>query len=385
MDAGMNRFYTGSIERSIFFKMMIGGDMRDKPRKKHRVLKVILIFLLILLIAAGGAAFWLYQKFSDTVGELNYRELESDELQINPQVKDDEKLQDYTNIALFGLDSREGNLEQANSDTIIIASINNDTKEIKMVSVYRDTYLNIGNDMYRKANAAYANGGPEWAVNMLNTNLDLDITEFVSVDFNALVDLIDAVGGIEITVDDEECDLVNGYCVETSQVTGKSYEDLPGAGTYLMNGVQAVSYTRIRYTSGNDFKRTERQREVIGKIVSKIKTLGIGELMDLAHTMFPMVLTSFSEGELIKLGMSVLSYSMGTSTGFPFAHRTSASDYNEVPVTLESNVIQLHEYLFGDSDYQPSQEVINRSQAIINATGYDDASQASTENFTTGE
>ena len=202
-----------------------------KQKKKHTVLKVILLIVLILLLVATGGAFWVYQKFSDTVGEMNYRELESDKLEINQQVKENKALKGYTNIALFGLDSREGNLEQANSDTIIIASINNDTKEIKMVSVYRDTYLNIGNDMYRKANAAYANGGPEWAVSMLNTNLDLDIKEFVSVDFNALVDLIDAIGGIEITVDEEEAGYVNGYCVETSQVTGKSYEDLPGAGT----------------------------------------------------------------------------------------------------------------------------------------------------------
>ena len=220
---------------------------------------------------------------------------------------------------------------------------------------------------------------------MLNTNLDLDIKEFVSVDFNALVDLIDAIGGIEITVDEEEAGYVNGYCVETSQVTGKSYEDLPGAGTYLMSGVQSVSYTRIRYTYGNDFKRTERQREVIGKIVDKVKTMGISNLMDLAHTMFPKVLTSFSETELIKLGLNILNYKLGSSTGFPFAHRTSQSDYNEVPVTLESNVIQLHEYLFGTTDYQPSDTVIARSQEIINATGYDDPSLASTENYSTGE
>ena len=145
-----------------------------KQKKKHTVLKVILLIVLILLLVATGGAFWVYQKFSDTVGEMNYRELESDKLEINQQVKENKALKGYTNIALFGLDSREGNLEQANSDTIIIASINNDTKEIKMVSVYRDTYLNIGNDMYRKANAAYANGGPEWAVSMLNTNLGTD-------------------------------------------------------------------------------------------------------------------------------------------------------------------------------------------------------------------
>ena len=311
--------------------------------------------------------------------------MESDALTINEAVKENKELKDYTNIALFGLDTREGNLERANSDTIIIASINNKTREIKMVSVYRDTYLYIGGDMYRKANAAYANGGPEWAVTMLNTNLDLDITEYVSVDFDALVDLIDAIGGLEITVDEEEYQLVNGYCVETSQVTGKSYEELPGAGTYLMNGVQAVAYTRIRYTAGNYFKRTERQREVIGKILSKAKTLSLDKLYSVAHDIFPKILTSFSESEVLKLGLNVLTCDFTESCGFPFAHKTSASSYNEIPVTLESNVKELHQYLFGVEDYQPSSTVTERSQYIIAETGYDESVSASRENFTTGE
>ena len=279
-------------------------------------------------------------------------------MRINQQVKENKALKGYTNIALFGLDSREGNLEQANSDTIIIASINNDTKEIKMVSVYRDTYLNIGNDMYRKANAAYANGGPEWAVSMLNTNLDLDIKEFVSVDFNALVDLIDAIGGNRDYRGRGRGRLCKRLLRGDLPGDRKNpMRTFPAQGTYLMSGVQAVSYTRIRYTSGNDFKRTERQREVIGKIVDKVKTMGISNLMDLAHTMFPKVLTSFSETELIKLGLNILNYRLADSCGLPFAHRTSQSDYNEVPVTLESNVTQLHEYLFGDSAYQPSDMV----------------------------
>ena len=250
--------------------------MNKKPKRKHLVLKIVLLILLLLVLAAGCVVFYFYRQFHEAVGQINYRELETEKLVINENVKEDESLHGFINIALFGLDTREGDLEQANSDAIIVASINNDSKAVKLVSVYRDTYLYIGGDMYRKANAAYANGGPEWAVSMLNSNLDLDITEFISVDFDALVDLIDVLGGIELTIDEDECVHLNNYCVETSEVTGKDYEELPGAGTYLMNGVQAVAYTRIRFTAGNDFKRTERQRVVIETIVEKAKNMSLG-------------------------------------------------------------------------------------------------------------
>ena len=164
-------------------------------------------------------------------------------------------------------------MDYTNTDTIIIASINNDTKVVKLVSIYRDTYLNIGEDRYGKANAAYANGGYKWAINMLNQNLDLDITDFVTVNMNALVEVVDALGGFDFDLTDEEVVHMNNYCVGTSEITGKSYERIEPevAGTYHLNGVQAVSYTRIRYTAGNDYKRTERQRELIAKIVAKAK------------------------------------------------------------------------------------------------------------------
>jgi LCP family protein required for cell wall assembly len=358
----------------------------QKRKKKHTVLKILLILLLLIILAAGGVLFAVYQKFSGMVGELNYRELESGDLTINESVKDSKTLDGYTNIALFGLDTRNANLEQANSDVIIVASINNRTKEIKMVSVYRDTYLNIGEDLYRKANAAYANGGPEWAVNMLNTNLDLDITEYVSVDFDAVAELVDAMGGLELTVDAEEAKYINGYCVETSEVTGRTYEPIPeAAGTYSLNGVQVVAYTRIRYTSGNDFKRTERQREVIGLLIQKAKTMSFEGLTEVANRMFPKILTSFSKDEILKLGFSLITCRLGETTGFPFAHRTSNDgNYNEVPVTLESNVSELHRFLFGVDGYQPSETVAERSWQIISLSGYDDPSQASRENFTTG-
>ncbi len=356
-------------------------DKKSAAYKKYRRRKTLFIVEVILLLLVCGAAF-VYIQIDKKLNEIDIQELDSEKVVVNKTAETDEVLKGYMNIALFGADSRTGDLSRTNTDTIIIASINNDTKEVRLVSVYRDTYLNIGEDRYGKANASYANGGPEWAISMLNTNLDLDIEKYVTVDFNALVSVIDMLGGIEITVTDEECVHLNNYCVETSKVTGKSYEDLPGAGTYLMNGVQATGYCRIRYTAGNDFKRTLRQREVIAKIVDKAKSASVGTLNDIMDEVFPMIKTNLGKGEIISMGMGMLSYEIGETTGFPFTHRTSQDgNSNEVPVTLESNVDQLHTFLFENEEYTPSVDVIERSDYIINRTGYTEDTSSSSENY----
>ncbi len=362
-------------------KKPIDKNSKAYKRSKRRRWIFAIEVLVVLVLMVVGAYYVFIQR---QLNNIQVQQLQSENLVINEEVETDPVIQGYTNIALFGLDTREGNLNQANSDAIIIASINNDTKEIRMVSVYRDSYLDVGGGSLGKANSAYAIGGPDQAVSMLNANLDLNITDYIAVDFDALAETIDGLGGLTITVTDEEAELVNGYCVETSAVTGRTYENLPGGGTYNLNGVQCVAYTRIRYTSGNDFKRTERQREVINLMIQKAKTAGIPTLYSIAEDVFPMILTSFSSTDLISLGIRLLSYDMGETTGFPFLHRTSQTGYNEVPVTLASNVTRLHEFLFDRTDYVPSAAVQERSNAIINATGYNDESLASSENYSTG-
>ncbi len=356
-------------------------DKTNASYKKYRRRKIIFIVEVVFLILLCVAAFF-YIQVQKKLNSIQMETLDSEKIEFNEAVETDQVIKGYTNIALFGADSRQRDLTRTNTDTIIIASINNDTKEVKLVSVYRDTYLYIGGDLWRKANAAYANGGPEWALNMLNTNFDLDIKSYITVDFTSLVEVIDLLGGLEITVDDAEAEHLNNYCVETSEVTGKSYEPLPGAGTYQMNGVQSVAYTRIRYTAGNDFKRTERQREVIAKIVEKAKKASLPTLNKIMDTVFPMIKTNLSKSEILSMGMSMLSYKLGETTGFPFTHKTSQDGDNEIPVTLESNVDQLHTFLFGDEDYTPSEVVKERSQYIIEETGYDENTSYSDENYT---
>ncbi len=350
-------------------------------RRRRRILFGIEIFLLLILI--GGV--FIYAK----LGKMNFTDLDFSKIGVNTGVSDNNVMKGYTTIGLIGLDGRDGELKSgARSDTMIIASINNDTKKVKLVSVYRDTYLRIGEDsegngQYNKANAAYAEGGPEQFLSMLNTNLDLNVTDFVSVDFQAVAEAVELLGGIDVELKEEEVVHLNNYCVETSKVTGMDYTPLEEkAGVHHLNGVQTVSYARIRYTSGNDFRRAARQREVIYKIVEKAKNSDIATLSKILDKVFPKVYTSFTKAEILQMGMSMMSYDIEDQTGFPFDHlygervKDAMGGLDVVlPVTLESNVIKLHEFLYPEDSYTPSDEVKAYSQRIVDKSGFGDESR----------
>ena len=366
---------------------------RKKRSKAGRIIFVIEIVVLVLLIGALAAYGFVNSKLS----KIGSDDLDMDKVQMNNAVESNEVLTGYTNLALFGLDSRsEGSAfaGNQNSDTIIIASINNDTKEVKLVSLYRDTLLDVGDDNYQKCNSAYAIGGPEAAISMLNTNLDLNITDYATIDFNALVTVVDALGGLDIPLTYNEIEHMNNYCVETSEVTGKSYTpiekpaekpegtlaDTEIVGTYHLNGVQVTSYCRIRYTTGLDFKRTERQRMVLQMLADKAKKSSLTTLSSIMDEVFPMVQTSLSQQKIFNMGAGMLSYKFDETTGFPFKHtevnHTSKGDI-VVPTTLADNVKELHKFLFGEENYQVSDEVQRKSDmidGIINGTVTDPSS-----------
>lgn len=294
------------------------------------------------------------------MNKLEKVSLDTDKLNISDEVQHEEG---YTNVALFGLDSRENDLGKGNrSDTIMIASLNNDTKEVKLVSIYRDTLLKLDDDSYNKANAAYSFGGPEGAVSMINRNLDMNIEKYVTVNFNALVDVIDAIGGLDLDLTHDEVVHMNNYCVETSKVTGKSYEKIEPEveGTYHLNGVQAVSYSRIRYTAGGDFKRAERQRLVLQKIADKAQNMSVGTVNKIIDSVFPQISTNFTLAEMIGYAKNLTKYKLGDSLGFPSENTTDM--LNEVgsvviPNTLSSNVLEVHQFLFGNDEYTVSSTV----------------------------
>ncbi len=330
-----------------------------KKRKKRRRLAFVLE-LLVLLILAVGLAGLAYLSRIDHEGLSN--------LLINSGVS----TSGYRNIAIFGIDSREGQQESGTrTDTIMVASINNRSKDIKLISVYRDTYLDNTDGVYRKATEAYEAGGASLAVNMLNTNLDLDIEDYVTVDFEAVIQIVDKLGGVDIDLTDEEVYWLNGYLVETSEVTGESYTEVSGPGMQTLTGIQALAYCRIRYTDGWDYRRTERQRDVLMQIFQKAQSEGIATLVSVINDMMPYISTSLGVTEIVSLASSMSRYSIVDSQGFPF--ESVAMDVGSadcvVPDTLSSNVSELHSVLFGVSDYVPSQTVQDISYQIVSVTG----------------
>lgn len=332
--------------------------MERKKRKLPIWLTVILIVVCMILILIGAVTIYMADKFN------KIEQIEVEEEVIEESITEEvEHKTGYLNVAVFGLDSRNGSLGKGNrSDTMMIVSLNHETNEVKMVSVYRDTLLKLNDGTYNKANAAYAFYGPEGALALLNENLDMNIDKYVSVNFNALVDVIDAVGGMDLDLTYEEVVHMNNYCVETSKVTGKSYEKImpEEAGTYHLNGVQAVSYARIRYTAGGDATRTVRQRLVISKILEKAQNMDLVTINKLIDTVFPQIATNFTLAEALEYGKDFMKYQLGESMGFPetrTSHDLHLVGSSEIANTLESNVLDIHQFLFGDAEYEVSSTV----------------------------
>lgn len=349
------------------------SSRKAQAKKQRRRIIIFIIEIIILIIAV----FVLYGVLSGTKsGKLD---LDEDEIFIDNQIKEAQEttMKGYRNIALFGVDSTTGALtKNTRSDTIMIASINQDTGECKLVSVYRDTYLNLSNDSYNKCNAAYAKGGPEMAINMLNMNLDLNITDFVTVGFAGLTDTINALGGVYIDVDDAEISHLNNYQLCIAEDLKRSYTPVSSTGYQLLDGLQATGYCRIRYTAGDDFKRAERQREVLSAVADQAKKASLPQLTETANAVFDEVYTSLDLSEIVDMLGNVTNYYISDTAGFPQESNRATGTIGSkgscvIPVNLEDNVKWLHQFLFDDNDYEPSSTVKECSDKIYSDTnGY---------------
>lgn len=342
------------------------GNWFTRMKMWQRVM-VCLAGVFICLVGAGTA--YVFAKWN----KIDTQEIRAEDLIINQEVREQKANLDlgdgYKNVALFGVDSRDGNLGEGNrTDCIIIASLNNKTKEIKLVSVYRDTLLDLSEGTYQKCNAAYSYGGPILAINMLNMNLDLDIEDYVTVDFGAIADAIDLLGGVEIDVTDEEVEYLNKFLQETADSAGKEAHFLTAGGLQLLDGTQATTYARIRSTAGGDFTRTERQRLVVEKMFEKAKSADLATLNQIIDKVFPQVSTSFTLQEILTYATAYSEYTLGDNIGFPIDNYTDTlSEIGSVviPDDLVSNVTQLHQFLYGTTDYTPSSTVQTINSNII--------------------
>ena len=369
---------------------------KSRKYKKMRRRKIIFGIEITVLLILSGILF-VYAWINRSMDKMNQDTLDSSQIQINSEVKANTDLSQMSGtqvIALVGVDARgvEGSelAESMNSDTIILCCIDHDKQEIRMVSIMRDTWMNMAkytDEYYEfdKANSAYNRGGPESMLSMLNTNLDFALTDYVTVNFKALADAIDVLGGLDIEMTNAECVHANNYNREVSEAQGVEYEVIPYdedlgddySEVRHVSGALATSYARIRYGGGDDAKRTSRQRIVINLMVQKLKQnpTKIPEILD---KVMGNVSTSLTKNEILELGMHAVTYTMGTSYAYPFQLCYGENVVNAlgedvvIPVTLEFNVRELHEYLYPGLSYEPSAAVTEYSDYIARKSGYDE-------------
>lgn len=365
-----------------------------RRRRRRRILFGVEIFVLVLL----GVGLFGYMWLNNVMERMRPEELDTSKIQVNSEVQQNiEAMSGSQIIAVAGLDARgaaidpeddeKGLRNSQNSDTIILVCIDHDNKEIRMVSIMRDTWMNMDTPgegyNFDKANSAYNRGGPEGMLSMLNTNLDLAIEDYVSVDWKVLADVIDELGGLDIEMRNAECIWANDYNKEVSAAQGVEYEpieyneeeDDEYREVHHLTGSQAVSYARIRYGGGDDSLRTARQRLVINLMMEKVKK-SPDKIPAIIDTAADSITTSLTSSEMLQLAYNAVTYTMGTSYAYPFElvygeHVKDALGEDVViPVTLYHNVIELHEYLYPGVAYTPSSVIEDYNYYIVQKSGY---------------
>lgn len=362
---------TGSTKKSSAKK----GRYRRKSARRKKYIIIAAEILVILMMVLGGVFWYVYHK---TFGSMQKIEFDEDQVKnLSLSEEQIEEMKGYMTVACFGVDSRSEHGKMnvgkgTNSDVNIIANINLETGEIRLVSVFRDSYLNINDkNSYNKINAAYAQGGPEQAVKALNKNLGLNITEYATFNWKAVADAINILGGVDVELSDAEFSWINAFVTETVKETGIASVPVAHSGNVHLDGVQAVAYGRIRY-SDTDYARTERQRIIIQKAFEKAKKADWATLNCILETIMPQLATNLSISDLVPLARSITKFHIGETMGFPAAR--GEQDVGKIgdcviPQTLEYNVVELHKFLFDEEDYEVPSNVKEYSNHIAQVTG----------------
>ncbi|WP_097004182.1 LCP family protein [Lacrimispora amygdalina] len=321
-------------------------NAKNRKKKKRHHKKHKIIFKLLVIAALLIAGLFLFKQRTHQKG--------------------------YWTIAIFGVDSRDGKLDKgALSDVEMLCNINKETGEIKLVSVYRDTYLKINSKgTYHKINEAYFKGGHKQALEALNENLDLNIDDYATFNWKSVADAINILGGIDLEITDSEFAYINGFITETVNSTGVGSHQLKHAGMNHLDGAQAVAYARLRLMD-TDFNRTERQRKVVNLAMEKARSADFATRKTLVTAVFPQISTSIGMNDILAVAKGISKYRIGETDGFPFSRTTMKIGKMDcvIPATLESNVVQLHQFLYGQENYTPSAAVKKISQSISKESG----------------
>ncbi len=337
-------------------------SLKQRIKEMKTWQKVTILALLVLLLAALIVGIVAYSYMNSLVDQMHEPTSEDYDLSLVD-------VDGYINILLLGVDSRDmDNIKGTRSDMIMIASINKDTYDVKLTSVYRDTYLKLGDtSTYDKITHACVYGGPEMTMKSLNQAMDIDLASYIVVNFKTVADVVDAVGGITVDVQDYEIYQLNKYTKQTANNIGrKDYSLVTSAGEQTLEGVQAVSYGRIRKGVGDDFKRTERMRIVVSKVLEKVKTMSFSDVKEIIDMAVPQVQTNLTMNDILALGIRLPKYSISSGAGWPYQWTTGT--INKIsyvfPNGMATNTIEFHQDVFGQEDYTPSATVTAISNEI---------------------
>lgn len=327
--------------------------MEENKNNKKKIIIGVVAVVAALAVAIGVYA-------NSKLSKIRHKEVNEDKLQVSEEVE--EKVADeYLNVAIFGVNAKSEKDKTVDSDAVYVASLNRTTKEVKLLPVYGNTMMkHEGKNV--KMKEAYATGGAEKAIAVLNENLKLNIKDYVTLNFQALVDVIDKIGGIEIDVTKEEIPHINGYDQGIAKLLGKKAKEIQKEGKQVLDGCQAVGYCRIRVTDGGDVKRGSRQMEVINKTIAKMKESNFAQVNELIDLIFPQIQTNFEKTEMISYGKDAAAYTITTLPAYPRTIKEQVrkpleegqqfADFEEIVegTDCEKDVKDIHNELFGNKE-----------------------------------
>lgn len=331
-----------------------------KKKKKGSTVKRVFITLLVLIVLLTSGFFLIYNQLLGDINSVDITD-SAEELNISSELLQNKKI---INIALFGIDTRDKDYDSARADTIMIASVDKVHKKLKLTSVMRDTYISIPGKKYDKINHSYAFGGPELTIKTLNQNFDMNIKDYVTVNFTALEKIVDAVDGVEIEIKSSEIESLNHNLQELDYVNNTNSQKILSGGTQILNGSQAVAYSRIRKVGNGDYERTQRQRTVLQKVVTKVlNKKSLPHVLTLIETLSPYIETSLSKGEMIGLATSIFTSGIDgmEDARLPLDNHVKGGMWNGTyylkPNKLVDNVAFLHNFIYEEENYIPSSTV----------------------------
>ena len=346
----------GSVPQESTDKPRRTPGKRRRRRKRSGGFARNLLIILCLLLGIYGVRSLLFGRSADL---------------LDPTPAENKPQKGFYTVAVFGVDSRDGNIDRALSDVNMIAVLNRETGEIRLCSIFRDTFVQINEDgKHHKLNEAYFKGGSKQALWTLKHNFDIVPDDYITFNWKAVIDAINIMGGVDIEITEPEFAYINAFITETVEATGIGSVQLKKPGMNHLDGVQAVAYARLRLMD-TDFNRTERQRKVVSLLMDKLKKADMKKRIEVVSSVLPETRTSIFIDDLLPLAKDVSRLYIGKTGGFPFERDTGWIEKKDcvIPITLESNVKELHEFLFDDTDYKPGSTVQEVSNYIIKHTG----------------